>query len=146
MVGTFDVRIRTWLDPSQPPFESMAVANCTWVLGNRYVQMMLSGFVSGEPFDAIGYAGFDNVAKKYVSTYMDSGSTGMDWYSGTMDPDGKSAKLAATAYDAITLEPRQTEMRLRIGASGDHITELWQANKSGTLVKVMELEYTRRKS
>lgn len=146
LVGTFDVKIRTWLDTSQPPIESVGVAVGQWVLGKRYVQVMLSGFTLGEPFDVIGYAGFDNVAKKYVTTYMDSGGTGMEWFTGTMDPDGKSAKMTATTFDAITLKPVTVEMRLRFLANGDHITELWQAEPNAKMVQVMELQYTRRKS
>ena len=146
LVGTFDVKIRTWVDPSKPPFESTATSVATWVLGNRYVQTMLSGYVMGEPWSGIGYAGFDNVAKKYVATYMDSGSTGMEWYTGTMDPDGKLAKMTATIHDAITGKPVHVEMRLSIAANGDHVTELWQADRDGKMVKVMELQYTRKKS
>ncbi len=62
LVGNFDVKVRVWLDPSKPPIESMQVAVGTWVLGHRYIQMMLSGFVMGEPINGIGYAGYDNVA------------------------------------------------------------------------------------
>ena len=49
LVGTFDIKIRTWVDPSKPPFESTATSVATWVLGNRYVQIMLSGYVMGRP-------------------------------------------------------------------------------------------------
>jgi hypothetical protein len=146
LVGTFDIKIRTWVDPSKPPFESTATSVATWVLGNRYVQQMLSGYIMGKPWSGIGYAGFDNVSKRYVATYMDTGSTGMEWYTGTMDPDGKLAKMTATIYDAITLKPTKAEMRLNIAGNGDHITELWQANPSGKWIKVMELQYTRKKS
>lgn len=147
LVGTFDVKIRTWLDPSKPPYESTATSVATWVLGNRYVQQMLAGYIMGEPWSGIGYAGYDNVAKKYVATYMDTGSTGMEWYSGTMNPDGKLAKLTATIADEVTGKPRTLEMRLSIAANGDHVTELWESNLTGgKMAKIMELQYTRRKS
>ena len=146
MVGNFDVKIRTWVDPSKPPFESNGVAMTSWVLGNRYIQTMLSGFVMGKPYDGIGYAGYDNVEKKYVACYMDSGSTGMEWYTGTMAPDGKSGKLTATIADAITGIPTAVEMRLSLTPDGNHLTELWQADKGGKMMKVMELVYTRKKS
>jgi len=145
-VGTFDVKILTWLDPSKPPFESPGVAVCNWVLGGRYIQIMLSAFVMGEPFNAIAYAGYDNVAKKYVTTYMDSGSTGMEWYTGTIAPDGKSAKMTATIHDAITMKPTKVEMRIVFTPDGNHHTELWQADKSGKMQKVMDVQYTRKKS
>ena len=146
LVGTFDVKIRTWVDTAQPPVESAGVAVCKWVLNSRYIQTMLSGFAAGEPFNAIGYAGYDNVAKTFVATYMDSGSTGIDLYRGALAPDGKSAKLTATVHDAITLEPVKAEMRLGIAPGGDHTTEVWQEDRSGKMVKVLELQYTRRKS
>ena len=50
----------------------------------------------------------------------------MEWYTGSMDPDGKSAKLTATIADAITLKPTKLEMRLTMSPDGNHVTELWQ--------------------
>ena len=147
LVGTFDVTIRTWLDPSKPPYESTATSVATWVLGNRYVQQMLAGYIAGEPWSGIGYAGYDNVAKRYVATYMDTGSTGMEWYTGTMDASGKLAKMTATIRDEVTGKTRTLEMRLRIADNGDHVTELWESNLSGgKMAKIMELQYTRKKS
>jgi hypothetical protein len=146
LVGTYDVKVLTWLDPSKPPIESSAVSMASWVLGDRYVQQMLSGFVMGEPWSGIGYVGYDNLAKKYVATYMDNGSTGMEWYTGTMDPDGKAARLSGKVIDPITRKPTAVEMRLHIGATGDHVTELWYADPTGKLQKVMELHYTRRQA
>ena len=145
MVGEFDVNIRTWLDPEQPPIESTAVAVTTWVLGKRYIQTMLSGYIMGEPFDGIGYAGYDNVLEQYQATYMDSGGTGMEWFSGSMDPAGESAKLSATIPDPVTGEFLTVEMRLKIAASGDHVTELWEEGPTGKMVRIMELQYTRKK-
>ena len=146
MVGTFDVKVLVWVDSSKPPIESMAVAVGTWVLGHRYIQIMQSGFVLDEPWNGIGYVGFDNVQEKYVACYMDSGSTGMEWYTGAMDPDGKSAKLTATMYDAISHKPTPVEMRLSITPDGNHVTELWQADPSGKMIKLMEFQYRRTKS
>jgi uncharacterized protein DUF1579 len=147
LVGTFDVKIRTWLDPSKPPYESTATSVATWVLGNRYVQQMLAGYIAGATWTGIGYAGYDNVSKRYVATYMDTGSTGMEWYTGTMDASGKLAKMDATIADEVTGKPRTLEMRLSIAANGDHVTELWESDlNGGKMAKIMELQYTRKKS
>jgi hypothetical protein len=146
LIGTFDVKVKVWLEPNQPPIESQATAVATWVLGHRYVQQMLSGFIMGEAWAGIGYAGYDNIAKTYVACYMDSGSTGMEWYKGQIDPDGRLAKMTATIYDAMTLKPVELEMRLAIDPDGDHVTELWQPDGSGHMFKALELKYTRKKS
>ena len=146
MVGTFDVKVKVWINPGEPPIESKATAVASWVLSHRYIQQMLSGFIMGEAWSGIGYAGFDNVQGVYVACYMDTGSTGMEWYTGSMDPDGKSAKLTATIADAITLKPTKLEMRLTMSPDGNHVTELWQQDLGGRMFESMELTYIRKKS
>ena len=59
MIGTFEVKIRTWIDPSKPPLESLAICINTWVLGQRYMRSTLSGFIAGEPFDGISCVAYD---------------------------------------------------------------------------------------
>jgi hypothetical protein len=125
--------------------ESNAVSIHSWVLGHRFVQTILSGHVMDEPFDGIGYAGYDNVLNQYQATFMDTGGTGMEWFTGSMDPTGRSATLSATIPDPLTGEPTIIEMRLKIAESGDHVTELWEEAPTGELFRIMELQYVRRK-
>ena len=100
----------------------------------------------GEAWDGIGYAGYDTVSKQYQATFMDTGGTAMEWFTGSMDSAGESAKMSATVADAITGEPTTVEMRLKIAANGDHVTEMWKEEPTGKLVRIMELRYTRKKS
>jgi hypothetical protein len=146
LVGTFDVKILVWLAPSAAPIESRGVAVHTWVLGHRYVQTMMSAYIMGEPFSAIGYAGYDNLAQKYVATYIDSGSTGMEWYTGGLSPDGKLASMSGTIIDDMTLKPTRIEMRLSITPDGNHVTSMWKADPSGKMFKIIEVEYKRKNS
>ncbi|WP_313954071.1 DUF1579 family protein [Accumulibacter sp.] len=145
MIGTFNVAIRTWVEPSKPPLESSGTMVSAWVLGNRYVQSMLAGQVNGEPFNGIGYIGFDNVAKAYQATWMDSGSTGMTWYSGGFDAAGKSATMKASVPDVLTGKPSPMELRMKLTEDGGHVTELWGKGLGSTMFKMMELRYTRSK-
>jgi hypothetical protein len=62
-----------------------------------------------------------------------------------MDPTGRSANMSATIPDPITGELTTVEMRLKIGSSGDHVTELWEEAPTGELFRIMELQYVRRK-
>src|SRR6266571_7830991 len=84
IVGTFDTKVKMWMDPTKPAEESTGTSENSWVLGNRYVEMKYQGTFMGQPFSGIGYQGYDNVQKKYVGTWMDSASTGMMTSSGTM--------------------------------------------------------------
>jgi len=145
MIGTFDVKIRTWVAPNKPPVESTAVSVSVWVLGKRFIQSMLSGHVLNEAFDGIGYTAYDNVSKTYQTAWMDSGSTGMVWYRGGFDGATKSARMKATVSNAVTGKPTPLELRLSILDNGDHMTELWGQGDGAAMFKMMELRYTRAK-
>lgn len=145
MIGTFDVRIRTWVDPSKPPVESQASAISVWVLGHRYIQSMLAGVVADAPFSGIGYTAYDNVSKMYQTAWMDTGSTGMTWYVGTFDGATKTAVMKATPPDPVTGKPAPIELRLSIAENGDHMSELWGQGLGTKMFKMMELRYTRTK-
>ncbi len=144
MVGTFDAKIRSWATPTDPPAEDTGVLVGNWVLGGRYVQLMLAGTIAGEPYSGIGYAGFDNTTKKYMATFMDSASTGMEWYSGGFDASGKRATLKGTMANAVTGKPSPVEMRVALDAAGNHVTQLWGEGLGHTMFKMMEITYIKR--
>jgi hypothetical protein len=144
MVGTFDAKFRTWVDPASTPTEDVGAMVGSWVLGGRYIQLMLEGSIAGEPYSGIGYAGFDNTTKKYVATFMDSGSTGMEWYTGGFDASGKKATLDAKVANPVTGKPIPIEMRLTLDGAGNHVTELWGYGLGSKMFKMMEITYTKR--
>jgi hypothetical protein len=145
MVGTFDVKIRTWLSPNAAPVESHGSCVNVWVLGHRYIQSMLAAKVMGEPFDGIGYVAYDNVGKTYQMAWMDGGSTAMTLYQGGFDGATKAATMKASVLNPVTAKPTPLELRLSILPNGDHVSELWGQGAGTTLFKMMELRYTRTK-
>ena len=146
MIGTFDVKIRTWVSPASQPVESTGTMISAWVLEGRYVQSMLSGQVGGEPFHGIGYIGYDNVEKVYQTAWMDTGSTGMTWYKGNLDASGKSAIMKASVANPITAKSTPLELRLTIEGDSGHVTEIWGKGLGAKMFKLMELRYTKVKS
>jgi len=145
MVGTFDVKIRIWVDPAKPPIESQATSVSVWVLGHRYIQVMLSGHSLDQPFNGIGYIAYDNAAKSYQVAWMDDGSTAMTLYQGAFAGTGKTATLKAIVRSAVTGKPTPVEMRMTLADNGDHVTELWGQGPGGKMFRMMELQNTRTK-
>ena len=113
LVGTFDAKVRTWMDPSKPPDDTVGTSVNNWVLGDRYVQMKYEGVFLGETFNGIGYVGYDNVTKKYQGSWMDTASTGMMLSNGTMDGAGKVITMKATTSDPATGKARRPTRRSR---------------------------------
>jgi hypothetical protein len=145
IVGTFETKVRTWMAPSKPPEDTAGTSVNTWVLGDRYVQMKYEGIFMGESFNGMGFTGFDNVSKKYVSTWMDTAGTGMMWSTGTMDPAGKVLTMKATVNDPATGKPSPADTKLTITDNDHHKMEMWGKGPDGKTAKIMEIEYTRKK-
>ena len=147
MVGTFETKVRTWMDPdpSKPPEDTAGSSVNTWALGDRYVQMKYDGIMMGETLTGIGFLGFDNVSKKYVSTWMDTAGTGMMWSTGTMDASGKVLSMKAMVNDPSTGKPSAADTKITITDNDHHKLEMWGRNPEGKMAKIMEIEYTRKK-
>jgi hypothetical protein len=144
LVGTFDVVISIWVTPGSVPIVSNAAAVSQWVLDGRYVQTSLSGYVDGQPYKALGYAGYDNAGKVYQASWLDTDSTAQTWYSGSFN--GKAAVLTASVVNPVSGKPEALELRMSIDAGGNHVTELWGTGGGSKIFKMMELRYTRSKS
>jgi hypothetical protein len=145
LIGTFNVVIKTWVTPAGPPIESTAASVNTWVLGGRYVQMMLSGDAPNDPFSGTGHIAYDNVTKNYQAAWMDTGSTGITLYTGKLDPSGKTALLKGSIPNPLSGKPSPVELRLTIQPDGSHVTQLWGQSNGAKMVKLMELQYTKVK-
>jgi hypothetical protein len=76
---------------------------------------------------------------------MDTGSTAMTWYKGTIDASGKSATMKATELNPVTGKPTPVELRLTIAPNGNHVTEMWGMGLGKKMFKLMELQYTKTK-
>jgi hypothetical protein len=116
MVGTFETKVRTWMDPdpTKPPEDTAGSSANTWALGDRYVQMKYEGIMMGETLNGVGFLGFDNVSKKYVSTWMDTAGTGMMWSTGTIDASGKVLSMKAMVNDPSTGKPSPADTKITI--------------------------------
>jgi hypothetical protein len=145
LIGTFNVAIKTWVTPEGAPIESTAASVNTWVLGGRYVQMMLNGDAPNAPFSGTGHIAYDNVSKNYQAAWMDTGSTGITLYTGKLDASGKSALMKGSVTNPLTGKSSPVELRMTIEPDGSHLTQLWGQGKSAKMVKLMQLQYTKVK-
>ncbi len=143
LVGTFDVKVRTWMDPSRPPDDTVGTSINSWVLGDRFVQMKYEGVFLGETFNGIGYTGYDNVSRKYISTWMDTASTGMMWSTGSFD--GKVLTTKAMVNDPMSGKPTPLDEKLTIVDADHHTLEMWGKAPDGKTFKMMEIQYSRKK-
>ena len=76
-VGTWDLEISHWMAPGAPPETSVATAEISMILGDRYLLEHVQGTTMGMPFEGFGVTGYDNALKVYQNIWIDNFGTGM---------------------------------------------------------------------
>lgn len=145
MAGTFDAKVKMWMDPGAPPQESTGTMENKSVMGGRYLQQSYEGTMMGQPFSGSGMAGYDNITKKYVSTWADTMGTSIMFMSGTASKDGKSINTAGSMPDPMTGKSTPMKEKLTITDADHQTLEMWGPGPDGKVYKMMEIEYTRKK-
>jgi len=88
--GEWTVASKSWMKPGDKPQQSAGTSTFSWVLGGRFLKQDFKGNWGGEDFTGLGYVGYDNVKKEYVSVWMDSMSTGIAQAKGQYDTATKT--------------------------------------------------------
>lgn len=144
MVGTWDVKVKSWMAPGAPLMESAGTAENSWVLGGRWVEQKFSGTFMGMPFSGIGYTGYDNIKQQYVGTWMDNMSTAMMVSMGK-GGSGNTYEFTSTMDDPMTGKPATVTEKITVADHDHHSLEMWVPGPDGKMFKTMEIAYSRKK-
>ncbi|MCU0306048.1 MAG: DUF1579 domain-containing protein [Thermoanaerobaculales bacterium] len=142
-VGTFDVAIKSWMDPAAPPMESKGVAVRTLQMGGRVMHEDFQADMMGTPFTGLARSGYDNVSGKYWSTWTDSMSTGIMVSEGECD-ESQSCTYVGTYNDPIKNGPVKSRMVSTWISPDEQTFAMYGPGRDGTEMKMMEMVYTRR--
>ena len=142
-VGTYDVAIKSWMDPAVPPMESKGVAIRTLHMGGRVMHEEFQGDMMGTPFTGLSRSGYDNVSGKYWSTWTDSMSTGIMVSEGECDDD-HNCTYVGTYNDPIKGGPVTNRYVAKWSSPDEQYFAMYGPGRDGTEVKMMEMIYTKR--
>lgn len=109
--GTWDATVEFWMAPNTPPSISKGV-NEGRLLGGFWLLDDFKSEFMGQPFEGRGTTGYDAGKKKYVGTWVDSMSPGLNTSESTWDattkmmsgynegpgPDGKLMKTRGVTH------------------------------------------------
>jgi hypothetical protein len=149
IVGNWDYTITFKMAPDAPEQTSTGTSRNEWILDGRYVQQTVEGTMdmNGKPtpFKGLGFIGHDNVKGKYVSTWMDSMTTGIMISEGTHDAATKSITETGSFYCPMRNKQVTMESVLTL-TDADHFTYAsYDTTDAGAKFKAMEIKYTRKK-
>ncbi|MGZ8952414.1 MAG: DUF1579 domain-containing protein, partial [Methylobacter sp.] len=91
--GSWTTKTKEWMEPNKPPVESTGSAEMKILLDGRFLQQELTGQMMGQPFSGIEITAYDNLLKRYVTSWMSTMGTGIFTMEGTASTDGKTITL-----------------------------------------------------
>ena len=143
LAGSWTVTSKEWMDPSKPPTESTGTAEFKTLFDGRFVQQDYAGQMHGQPYTGLGTHGYDNLTKKYVTSWIDSMGTGLFTMEGTASPDGKTITMKGSHA-----EPGGGVMKHRavwkFPDANTQTFEMYGTHGNHKEMKVMEITYTRK--
>jgi len=154
LAGTWTYNIKMWMnpDPNAKPEEYKGTAVRKPMMDGRYFVMDVTGKMqmpqpNGKKkemtFKGMGIEGYDNVKKKFVSSWIDNMGTGIMTSEGDYDPATKTFTYTGE-YEAIPGMKQKIREVIKIVDKDHHIFE-WYEDRGGQEAKTMEIAYTRKK-
>ncbi|MEP6956843.1 MAG: DUF1579 domain-containing protein [Chthoniobacterales bacterium] len=154
LAGNWTYTTKMWMDPdpNAKPMESKGTATRKAIMGGRYFvaeaksKMAMpgpDGKMQDFDFAGTSFEGYDNVKKKFVSTWVDNMGTGILMSEGTYDPASKTFTYAAEG-EMVPGQKMQIREIIKVVDKDHHIFE-WYDTSRGTEAKTMEISYTRAK-
>ncbi|MET0813628.1 MAG: DUF1579 domain-containing protein, partial [Pseudoxanthomonas sp.] len=145
LAGTWTTKQTVWMDPSAPPMTETGKATVTPIFGGRQLRMDFTGSFMGQPFEGLGYNGYDINAGKYTNSWTDSGSTAVMNSTGDYDAASKTYTFTGQMPDMKTVGGVATGRNTLRVVDADHLLMEMFENKGGKEVRTMQMEYTRVK-
>ncbi len=142
-VGTFDVAIKSWMDPAAPPMESKGVAIRTLHMGGRVMHEEFQSDMMGTPFNGLSRSGYDNGSGKWWSTWTDSMSTGIMVSEGECD-ESFNCTYVGSYNDPIKGGPVTNRYEATWISPDEQTFAMYAPGRDGEEMKMMEMVYTRR--
>ena len=109
------------------------------ILGGRYLEQRFKGTFMNQPFEGVGYTGYDNQKGVYQSVWLDNTSTWMMVSEGNMDEASKTIVMKSSA---IGMDGKPTELRteLKIVDPATVVFSMF-GQMEGKEMKMMEITY-----
>jgi hypothetical protein len=143
MEGTYDVSIKSWEAPGQPPTVETGTVTRRMILDGRVLAESMQSKMHGQPFNGHGMSGYDNVSGKHWTTWNDSMSTGLMVAEGDCSNTG-DCTFTGSWNDAVTKKKTMARMTTKWTSPTVEVFEMHAPGPDGKEMKMMEITYTKR--
>ena len=144
--GTWEGKNTMWMMPDSPPVNSDVKSTVTSIMDGRYLKIDMHGDLPGMgPYTGFGLLGYDNVAGRYVATWIDNHSTTIMNGVGAMSKDGKVMTIEYAYTCPVTKKPgTMREVDTITGPNTKTFEMFGTEPKSGKEYRMMKVEWTKK--
>ena len=141
--GEWDAEVTTTM-PDGSQLKSKGKQTAKMILGGKFLETVFEGSMMGKPFSGRGLMAYDNLKKKYVSTWADSMTTGILVFVGDPPADGK---VYTSTAEQATPDGRTEKWREVTTVHDDksYTFDMYVATPDGKDFKMMSIKYTKVK-
>lgn len=142
--GEWETATEINMEPGKPPMkatgnETVKMVGGFWVVGENKGEMM------GQPFTGIMTVGYDPEKKKYVGTWVDS-NTSMLWqYVGTVDAGGKVLTLESEGFCPMEGKVCQFKDTIEFKSDDERVMSSARLGEDGKWTTLMTMTSKRKK-
>ena len=144
MVGSYTAEMTIWFAPGAPPQKVDSSAEYSMEMGGRYLKQSFSAMYNGMPLTGMGFTGYDNTLKKYISIWFDSMGTGMAFGEGDYDASKDLLEISGHSTDPISGKKAPYRFTLQGLKNKDHVFSMYSPGPDGKEFKSVEIKYTRK--
>ena len=145
--GTWSGETTMWDHDGATPQKSTGTAVNTMIMDGKYQSGKHTGNMMGMPFEGWSITGYDNATKQFVSSWIDTWSTGIMNMTGTYDSSSKTLNMTGKVPD-IHRPGKECTIRevFKIIDDNTQVMEMYGPDwKTGKEYKMMEIKMTRSK-
>jgi hypothetical protein len=146
-VGVWSGKNTMWMAPGADPIVTDATSTVTSLYDGKFIRAEFKGEMPGMgPYDGLMISGYDNITKKFVSTWIDNVSTSMAQGEGELSKDGKTLTWTYTCNCPLQTKPITMRQVETITGPGQKRLEMFGPEpKSGKEYQMMRIELTKTK-
>jgi hypothetical protein len=145
-VGVWNGNNTMWMFPGADPVKSESTTTISPMLDGRFIKCEIAGEMPGMgPYTGFAIYGYDNVAEKFVGTWVDNCGTGVTNGTGELSSDGKTMTWTYSYNCPINKKPTtMREIETTTGPNSKKLEMFGIDPKSGKEFKMMEIELSRQ--
>lgn len=142
--GDWDIETEIYMEPGKPPMkvkgtETAKMLGGFWVVGENKGEFM------GQPFTGVMTFGYDPEKKKYVGTWVDSNTSQLWEYVGTVDAAGKVLNLETEGFCPMEGKVCQFKETVEFKSPDHRVMTANRLSKDGQWTKTMVITALRKK-